>query len=354
MGQGIDDRLNERARQLLRVLVESYIRDGQPVGSRALSRDSGLSLSSATIRNVMADLEELGFVASPHTSAGRIPTDRGYRFFVDTLLRSRPPEAMPEDELRRALGAAPAADPKAMVANASQLLSTLTRLAGVVTVPRPAVAHISQIEFVGLSENRVLVVMVFDDREVQNRIIHLSRPHAPEELRRAAQFLTEQLVGRTPEQARGEILRQLQQDREHMNALMLDAISAAQQVFEQGGTPPGGLEYIVAGETNLMGAAQLTSVEKLKRLFEAFNEKRDFLHLLDQSLHADGVQIFIGQESGYQVLDDCSIVTAPYSGTGGVMGVIGVIGPTRMAYERVIPIVDMTARLLGSALNFRR
>jgi heat-inducible transcriptional repressor len=238
MGQGIDDRLNERARQLLRVLVESYIRDGQPVGSRALSRDSGLSLSSATIRNVMADLEELGFVASPHTSAGRIPTDRGYRFFVDTLLRSRPPETMPEDELRRALGSSPAADPKAMVANASQLLSNLTRLAGVVTVPRPAVAHISQIEFVGLSENRVLVVMVFDDREVQNRIIHLPRPHAPEELRRAAQFLTEQLVGRTPEQARSEILRQLQQDREHMNALMLDAISAAQQVFEQGGTPP--------------------------------------------------------------------------------------------------------------------
>ena len=353
MGQGMDDRLNERARQLLRVLVESYIRDGQPVGSRALSRDSGLSLSSATIRNVMADLEELGFVASPHTSAGRIPTDRGYRFFVDTLLRSRPPETMPEDDLRRALGAT-AADPKAMVANASQLLSNLTRLAGVVTVPRPAVAHISQIEFVGLSDNRVLVVMVFDDREVQNRIIQLSRPHAPEELRRAAQFLTEQLVGRTPEQARGEILRQLQADREHMNSLMLDAISAAQQVFEQGGTPPGGLEYIVAGETNLMGAAQLTSVEKLKRLFEAFNEKRDFLHLLDQSLHADGVQIFIGQESGYQVLDDCSVVTAPYSGTDGVMGVIGVIGPTRMAYERVIPIVDMTARLLGSALNSRR
>ena len=348
-----DERLNERARQLLRVLVESYIRDGQPVGSRALSRESGLSLSSATIRNVMADLEELGFVASPHTSAGRIPTDRGYRFFVDTLLRSRPTDAIPLDELRRHLDAAAGADPKALVANASQLLSNLTRLAGVVTVPRPQVARLTHLEFVGLSENRVLVVLVFDDREVQNRIIHLPRAHSPEELRRAAQFLNEQMVGRTPGQAREEILRQLQEAREHMNALMVEAISLAQQVLTPEPVRPG-LEYIVAGETNLMGAAQLTSVEKLKRLFEAFNEKRDFLHLLDQSLHADGVQIFIGQESGYQVLDDCSIVTAPYSGTDGVLGVIGVIGPTRMAYERVIPIVDMTARLLGSALNSRR
>ena len=329
------DSLNDRAQQLLRVLVESYIRDGQPVGSRALSRESGLSLSSATIRNVMADLEELGFVVSPHTSAGRIPTDRGYRFFVDTLLRSRPLEGLAADELRQQFGPSLTGDPKALVANASQLLSNVTRLAGVVTVPRPKVASITQIEFVALSENRVLVVMVFDDREVQNRIIHLSRHYSGEELRRAAHYLNEQLVGRTPEEARREILQQLQDAHEHMNALMLDAIGAAQQVVNQAPTPAAGHEY-------------------MKRLFEAFNERRDFLHLLDQSLHAEGVQIFIGQESGYRVLDDCSIVTAPYSGDDGVMGVIGVIGPTRMAYERVIPIVDMTARLLGSALNSRR
>ena len=256
--------------------------------------------------------------------------------------------------MRQQFGPNLTGDPKALVANASQLLSNVTRLAGVVTVPRPKVASITQIEFVALSENRVLVVMVFDDREVQNRIIHLSRHYSGEELRRAAQYLNEQLVGRTPEEARREILQQLQDAHAHMNALMLDAISAAQQVVDQAPTPTAGLEYIVAGETNLMVVAQLSSVEKLKRLFEAFNEKRDFLHLLDQSLHAEGVQIFIGQESGYRVLDDCSIVTAPYSGDDGVMGVIGVIGPTRMAYERVIPIVDMTARLLGSALNSRR
>ncbi|MFZ9708921.1 MAG: heat-inducible transcriptional repressor HrcA [Steroidobacteraceae bacterium] len=356
MAHDYDELLNERAQQLLRVLVESYIRDGQPVGSRALSRDSGLQLSSATIRNVMADLESLGFVASPHTSAGRVPTNRGYRFFVDTLLRSRVLDGVSEDELRRHLEPAQAGDPKSLVAHASHLLSNVTRLAGVVTVPRPKTASISHIEFVGLSENRVLVVLVFNDREVQNRILHLARPHSGEELRRAANFLNELLIGRSADAAREEILRQLQEDRERMNTLMLEAIGMAQQVFAQGGPAPTrpDLEYIVAGETNLMGAAQLTSVEKLKRLFEAFNEKRDFLHLLDQSLHAEGIQIFIGQESGYQELDDCSLVTAPYSGDDGIMGVIGVIGPTRMAYERVIPIVDITARLLGSALNSRR
>jgi len=349
------DTLNDRAQQLLRVLVESYIRDGQPVGSRALSRDCGLYLSSATIRNVMADLEELGFIISPHTSAGRIPTDRGYRFFVDTLLRSRPLDDAAVVEMRSRLDFAGADDPMVLVANTLQLLSSVTRLAGVVTVPRPTVASITQIEFVGLSENRVLVVLVFNDREVQNRIIHPSRHHTPEELRRAAYYLNDQLIGRSAETARLEILRQLQEAREHMNSAMLDAISMAQQVFDRGGAPQAsGLDYIVAGETNLMGAAELTSVDKLRRLFEAFNEKRDFLHLLDQSLHAKGVQIFIGKESGYQIFDDCSVITAPYGAEEGLMGVIGVIGPTRMAYERAIPVVDVTARLLGSALNARR
>ncbi|MCU0760862.1 MAG: heat-inducible transcriptional repressor HrcA [Steroidobacteraceae bacterium] len=351
MAHDHDDILSDRARQLLRVLVESYIRDGQPVGSRTLSRDSGLSLSSATIRNVMADLEELGFVASPHTSSGRIPTDRGYRFFVDTLLRVQPVDQLAVDELRRHLGAAPFENSKSLVSTASQVLSNFTRLAGVVTVPKAQGAAITHIEFVGLSDNRVLVVLVFNGREVQNRIVRLDRHHGADELKRAANFLNEQFVGRTLDQARAEILRQLQEARETMNAMMVEAISVAQQAFQQDVRP--GLEYVIAGETNLMGAAHLNNVDKLRRLFEAFNEKRDFLNLLDQSLHAEGVQIFIGQESGFQVLDDCSVVTAPYRGDDGVVGVIGVIGPTRMAYERIIPIVDITAKLLGSALNSR-
>jgi heat-inducible transcriptional repressor len=351
MAHDHDDILSDRARQLLRVLVESYIRDGQPVGSRTLSRDSGLSLSSATIRNVMADLEELGFVSSPHTSAGRVPTDRGYRFFVDTLLRVQPVDQMAVEELRRNLGAAPYESSKSLVATASQLLSNFTQLAGVVTVPKAQGAAITHIEFVGLSDNRVLVVLVFNGREVQNRVIRLDRHHGADELKRAANFLNEQFVGRTLDQARNEILRQLQEARESMNALMVEAISMAQQAFQQ--DRPEGLEYVIAGETKLMGAAHLNNVDKLRRLFEAFNEKRDFLNLLDQSLHAEGVQIFIGQESGFQVLDDCSVVTAPYRGDDGVVGVIGVIGPTRMAYERIIPIVDVTAKLLGLALNSR-
>ena len=346
-----DEGLNERAQSLLRVLVESYIRDGQPVGSRALSRESGLNLSSATIRNVMADLEEFGFVSSPHTSAGRIPTDKGYRFFVDTLLQLRPLDEVATAEIRRQLDSSHDSS-KALVEAASQLLSSVTQLAGVVTLPSTEQASITHVEFVGLSENRVLAVLVLNDREVQNRIIQLERHYSADELKRASNYLNEQFRGRSVREVRQELLRQLSEARAHMNQIMLDAIAVAQQVFESGSEDK--LEYVIKGETNLMGVAELTNVEKLRRLFEAFNEKRDFLHLLDHSLKAEGVQIFIGHESGYRILDDCSVVTAPYAQGDAVVGVLGVIGPTRMAYERVIPIVDMTAKLLGAALNSRR
>jgi len=346
-----DEHLGERAQQLLRTLVESYIRDGLPVGSRVLSRESGLQLSAATIRNVMADLEELGFVASPHTSAGRVPTDKGYRFFVDTLLQLRPLDEAATAEIRRQFDASRDSSTE-LIATVSQLLSSATQLAGVVTLPRARQASVTQMEFVGLSENRVLVVLVFNDREVQNRIIQLERHYSADELKRASNYLNEQFRGRSVREVRQELLRQLSEARAHMNQIMLDAIAVAQQVFEAGGDDK--LEYVIKGETNLMGVAELTNVEKLRRLFEAFNEKRDFLHLLDQSLKAEGVQIFIGHESGYRILDDCSVVTAPYVEGDSVVGVLGVIGPTRMAYERVIPIVDMTAKLLGAALNSRR
>jgi len=351
MAHDRDEALGERAQHLLRILIESYIRDGQPVGSRALSRESGLQLSSATVRNVMADLEELGFVASPHTSAGRVPTDKGYRFFVDTLLQQRPLDEAAGAEIRRQfeVGRDNSTD---LIATVSQLLSSATQLAGVVTLPRTRQASITQMEFVALSENRVLVVLVFNDREVQNRIIQLERHYSRDELKRASNFLNEQFRGRSLREVRQEILRQLSEAHAHMNQIMLEAIAVAQQVFESGAE--GRLEYVIKGETNLMGMAELTGMEKLRRLFEAFNEKRDFLHLLDQSLKAEGVQIFIGHESGYQILDDCSVVTAPYADGESVVGVLGVIGPTRMAYERVIPIVELTAKLLGAALNSRR
>ena len=350
-----DDPLTERAQHLLRVLVESYIREGQPVGSRNLSRDSGLNLSAATVRNVMADLEEYGFVTSPHTSAGRVPTDKGYRFFVDTLLRQRqrPDDAAMLNELNQRLEQEADRDPKALVAVASQMLSSLTHLAGVVTIPRQPHQSLSQIEFLPLSESRVLAVMVINGRDVQNRIVHLERYYSAEELRRAANFLNQQFGGKDLAQIRLDIVEELTQAGESLNQLMRDAIRVAQQAVGES-NHQGEPEYVIAGETNLMEFAELSNVEKLRRLFDAFTSKRDILHLLDQSLGAEGVQIFIGQESGYQILDNCSLVTAPYALDNETVGVLGVIGPTRMAYDRVIPIVDVTARLLGSALNSRR
>lgn len=347
-----DEALNERAQQLLKLLVEHYIRDGQPVGSRTLSRDLGMNLSAATIRNVMSDLEELGFVHSPHTSAGRVPTDKGYRFFVDTLLKFQPLEEEKIAAIQSRL-VEHANDPKAIVAAASQMLSSVTHLAGVVTLPRQSHASLSQIEFVPLSDNRVLAVLVVNGREVQNRILQLERYYSADELRRAANYLNQQFGGKELSQVREHLVNELKQTREHLNQMMLDAIRLAQQVVSPTAPAGGRMEYVMAGETNLMGFAELSNVDKLRRLFEAFTQQRDILHLLDQSLKAEGVQIFIGQESGYTILDDCSIVTAPYTLDQEVVGVLGVIGPTRMAYERVIPIVDITAKLLGSALNSR-
>jgi heat-inducible transcriptional repressor len=349
--QTTDDPLNERAQQLLKLLVEHYIRDGQPVGSRTLSRDLGMHLSAATIRNVMADLEELGFVSSPHTSAGRVPTNKGYRFFVDTLLKFQPLEHEKVAVIQSRLGEL-ADDPKALVAAASQLLSSVTMLAGVVTLPRQTHAALSQIEFVPLSDNRVLAILVVNGREVQNRILQLERYYSPDELRRASNYLNQEFGGKELSAVREHLVTQLKETREHLNQMMLDAIRLAQQVVNAPVTG-GRMEYVMAGETNLMGFAELSNVEKLRRLFDAFTQQRDILHLLDQSLRAEGVQIFIGQESGYTILDDCSIVTAPYTQDQEVVGVLGVIGPTRMAYERVIPIVDVTAKLLGSALKSR-
>jgi heat-inducible transcriptional repressor len=338
---------NERAQRLLKALVDRYIRDGQPVGSKTLSRDSGLDISPATIRNVMTDLEELGFVTAPHTSAGRIPTIKGYRFFVDTLVKLRPPKG---EELELFQEALQDADPQSLALSASNFLSAVTQLAGVVTVPRRAQTALRQIEFLPLSERRVLVILVLNDRDVQNKLIHVNRDYTEEELRQAGNYLTEKLGGLDIAQARRQLLKELRDTRESMNALMIDAVEMAHQAFPDTVPEP---EFVVAGETNLMGLEGLADMDKLKRLFEAFSQQQEMLHLLDQSLHMHGVQIFIGQESGYQVLDECSVVTAPYTTEDDTMGVLGVIGPTRMAYESVIPIVDVTAKLLASALKSR-
>src|SRR6202522_3722677 len=251
MTEGGEESLSERAQLLLKALIESYIRDGQPVGSRALSRDSGLSLSSATIRNVMADLEDLGFVASPHTSAGRIPTDKGYRLFVDSLLKLKPLQHEEVEEIERRLREA--SNGRALLQTVSQMLSSVSHMAGLVTLPNPHYVALSQIEFIGLSENRALAIMVMNNREVQNRVVQLERPYSSEELRRAANYLNEAFSGHSLPDVRAMLLRQLQETREHMNQLMLDAIQVAQKVFDQKAEER--VEYVIAGETNLMGFA---------------------------------------------------------------------------------------------------
>ena len=341
--------LNDRAQHLLKVLVESYIESGQPVGSRTLSRTAGLNLSPATVRNVMADLEEMGLVASPHTSAGRVPTPRGYRLFVDTLLRVQPPDISLLHELKIRLD--PDQDAKGLVESASSMLSMVTQMAGIVTVPRRQQSALRQIEFLPLSDRRVLAILVMNEKEVQNKILHLEREYSPSELQQAANYLNQMFGGKDVRAVRDRLISDMEAVRVDMNRMMASAIELGGKVFSDDESEGDG--YVVAGQANLLDYQELSDIEKLRQLFDAFNKKREILHLLDKSVSAEGVQIFIGQEAGYSVLDECSVVSAPYSVDGRVVGVLGVIGPTRMAYERVIPIVDVTAKLLGAALNSR-
>ena len=339
---------SDRAQHLLRVLIQRYISEGQPVGSRTLSKDSGLELSPATIRNVMSDLEELGLVSAPHTSAGRVPTPRGYRLFVDTLVRYRQPQDEDIKLLRRQIRRK-ADDADALVASVSNLLSEFTSLAGVVTVPRGSHAALRQIEFLPLSENRILAILVINDREVQNQILHTDKDYSASELQQAANFINEHYAGVEMLDVRQQILEDLEQTRHSMNQAMHDIIAVAHAAMEDASHP--NEQFVLAGETNLMDFAELSDVDTLRRLFEAFSRKRLILDLMDRSINADGVQVFIGEESGYEILDECSVVTAPYHLDDDTIGVLGVIGPTRMAYDRVVPIVDVTARLLGKTLN---
>ncbi|MEZ5543119.1 MAG: heat-inducible transcriptional repressor HrcA [Pseudomonadota bacterium] len=337
--------ISERAQQMLRALIDHYVRDGQPVGSRTLARDAGLKLSPATIRNVMADLEELGFVTSPHTSAGRIPTVQGYRFFVDTLLSVQPLDSGALERMRAELKMNQS--PKDLVESASSLLSGITRLAGVVTLPKHDHPLFKRVEFLPLSDRRVLAILVTGADEVQNRVLKTERECSAAELQQASNYLNELFTGKDLSEVRATLLREMQETRSSMNSMMHTAMQMADQVLEKNRDE----DLVMAGQTNLMEFRELCDIDKLRRLFDAFNRKRDILHLLDQCVHGEGIQIFIGDESGYQMLDECSMVTAPYSVNGRVLGVLGVIGPTRMAYDRVIPIVDATARLLGAALN---
>jgi heat-inducible transcriptional repressor len=334
--------LDNRAQTLLKALVERYIADGQPVGSRALSKISGLDLSPATIRNIMADLEEMGYVASPHTSAGRIPTPRGYRLFVDTLLTVQHIDETAVDAERMRL---PVQQPQKLIANAAQMLSSLSQFAGVVQSPRRE-SVFQQIEFLRLSEKRILLVIVDPRGDVQNRLLLTDVDYTPGQLTQSANYLNQNYAGLTFDEVRGRLTGELRQLRDDMGRLMQAAVEAGSEAMAEGD------EMVIAGERNLLSVADLSSnMSSLRQMFEMFEQKTGLMQLLDVSSKAGGVQIFIGGESKLVPMDEMSVVTAPYEVNGRIVGTLGVIGPTRMAYERVIPIVDITAKLLSNALS---
>jgi len=333
--------LDERARILLKTLIERYIADGEPVGSRALAKISGLELSPATIRNVMSDLEELGFVASPHTSAGRVPTTRGFRLFMDTLLTVPP---LQQEQARLIAGQLQVTEPQRAIHNAAQLLSSLTRFAGVVVAPRRA-STFRHVEFMRLSDKRVLLIIVSPEGDVQNRVLTTDHPYTQAQLVEAANMLNEQFVGLSFDEARRRLHAELSALRQEIAQLMEAAVQAGSEAAEE--SDP----VVIAGERNLLGVRDLAAdLTKLRSAFDLFEHKTRLTQLLDVAGRAHGVQIFIGGESQLVPLDEMSMVVAPYEVDGQVVGTLGVIGPTRMAYVRVTPIVDITARLLASAL----
>ncbi|UGB39350.1 heat-inducible transcriptional repressor HrcA [Frateuria soli] len=339
--------LDARARRLLRTLIAQYLADGEPVGSRTLSRSSGLDVSPATIRNIMADLEDAGLVASPHTSAGRVPTPRGLRLFVDSLIELQP---LPREEmarLKRELPPGPTTT-RDLLGNVSTLLSAMTHFAGVVTVPRQGDFPLRHIDFVPLPDARVLVILVFSDNQVQNRIVQLAKPLDSRELEQAANYLNTHFAGLRVDDIRAHLLRELREAGSELNRLVASATELASASFAPQG---GGEDVLVSGQTNLMGYAELADLDRLRELFEAFQKKNELLQLMEVCARAPGVRLFIGEESGFAALDGCSVVTASYGVQGRVLGAVGVIGPTRMAYDRVIPVVQATAGLLSDALN---
>lgn len=336
--------LNERSQILLKTLVERYISDGQPVGSRALQQYSGLDVSSATIRHVMADLEEIGLVSSPHTSAGRIPTALAYRLFIDTMLVTQPLDSVRVQQMEHQLQPD---NPSRLITQASNILSELTQFAGVVATAKRDVVTVRQIEFLRLGDKRVLLIIVMPDGEVENRVLLMEKDYSQSQLTEAGNFLNQHYIGcsfmQIREKLRGE-LRQLHQD---MSALMTAALAAGEQAEAQNAE-----DYVISGEHHLLHVDDLSGdMNRLRGLFNLFEQKTELLQLLEAGRKGQGIHIFVGSESGLASLEACSVVTAPYAANGKVIGTLAVVGPKRMNYERVIPIVDITARLLGNALS---
>ncbi len=338
--------VNDRAQHFLKVLIERYIKDGDPVGSRTLAQDAGMDLSPATIRNIMANLEDMGLVSSPHTSAGRVPTVNGYRMFIDSLLTLKDLNKSEIDNLKNQLIKDQSSS--SVLESASRVLSDVTHMAGVVMLPHSDHVSFLHIEFLPLSGDSVMVILVTRSGEVSNRIITTKRPYSASELEQVANYINQTYSGQSLTKVRESMINEMRQARADMNRIMARAIEMTEQVLEP---RESGGSCLIAGQTNLMDFNELANMKRLRQLFDAFNEKHEIVQLLDGCLHAKGMQIFIGEESGYKHLNKCSIVTAPYEVNNKVVGVLGVIGPKRMEYDRVIPVVDVTAKLLSSALK---
>ncbi|MFN3234678.1 MAG: heat-inducible transcriptional repressor HrcA [Gammaproteobacteria bacterium] len=339
--------VNKRALEILNVLVEQYIREGQPVGSKTVAEKSSLPYSPATIRHVMADLEGLGYLRSPHTSAGRVPTNQAYRLFVDRMVGSK---KFSDENLEQMLSKELTGrkSTSELVQSASDLLSELSHLAGVVTVPKHNASKLRQVDLLKLSGNRILAILVINEDDVQNRILETDRPYTERELREISQFINKHCAGRGLIDIRKKVLKEMQHDKARMDTLMRQAIGIAEQTFRPESNAG---DYVVKGQQNLINIDVFANIDELRNLFDAFSTKQSMLHVLDNVLSADGVQIFIGEEAGLSTLNNFSIVASPYGESGEVVGILGVIGPTRMCYRDVISLVDVTSKLLTTALG---
>ena len=349
------DPRSERRLEILKAVVRAFIADGEPVGSRTIAERAVSGVSSATIRNLMAELEEGGYLSHPHASAGRVPTAQGYRVFVDSLLQVRP---LPETEMSRLRQELPAGGgTHALLGSASELLSAMSHFVGVVSVPGRSQFAFRHIDFVPLEAGRVLAILVFADGDVQNRVIQARRAFDAGELERVANYLNRNFAGRTLAEIRASLVQELRRARDEMAGLLAHSVELAEQALapDPAGAPvPDGLlaeDMLLAGQTRLMGVQDLSDMERLRELFEAFARKREILQLLERTARAPGVRIFIGEETGLAPLEGMSLVTAPYAAGDRTLGVLGVIGPSRMAYDRVIPVVQAAAEALGAALR---
>lgn len=339
--------LNPRAQILLKALVDIYITEGQPVGSKKLAQTTGLDVSTATIRNVMSQLDKLGLVHAPHTSAGRVPTEQGFRFFIDSLMEMKPITGGIIELINSELNANHSTD--RLIETASNLLSDFTKMAGIVTMPKRSQLTLRQIEFLPLPGKRILAILVINDKEVENRVIQADREYSQDELQQVSNIINSQYGGKDIFNIRTSLVETLHRASSDIDQQMKAAADIADKALQDNSQSKS--DYVIQGKTNLVNFSELEETGKLQQMFQVFNNTRDMINIMDRCINAEGIKVYVGRESGIEGLGNCSLITSPYHADGEALGVLGVIGPTRMNYKDVIPVVEITAKLLGQALK---